>query len=618
MRPRLIWTVFTVVTALVAAAMLWISHNALEIERTERRAHVRAEREESTRLALWRMDSLVAPLIARENARPYFTYGAFYPAERAYTRMFARIQKGDVLLPSPLLTGQSSRVLLHFQIAPGGDLSSPQVPRGNERDLAESAYIDWRDVEEAETRLARLARIVDRETMLSKLEAPPSEALVANTIAAAPPATAGQTADLAAQPGAQAFLGQNDAATQIEQQLQQRQSARNSAEWAARALTYLRTADAQKGAREGVSLEPGVREGAMRPLWVADALLLARRVDVQGATWIQGCWLDAAELRRQLLETAGDLVPGARLEPAPGGDRAEDVGGRRLASLPLRLVPDGLPSDPVGGWTPMRLSLVTAWACGFLAAVAVAALLQGVLTLSERRRVFVSAVTHELRTPLTTFRMYTEMLAEDMVRGEEKRREYLGRLSSEAERLGHLVENVLAFARLDSGRRKVVREAVDLRGWMRDVTSRLAERCERSDLTVRVEGPSPADRAPEPALAVRADTAALEQILLNLVDNACKYASEASGGEVRISLSARDGAARIRVSDDGPGISPRQRRRLFRPFSKSDREAAASAPGVGLGLALSRRLARSLGGDLWLDASAAKGASFVLEVPLAQ
>ncbi len=79
------------------------------------------------------------------------------------------------------------------------------------------------------------------------------------------------------------------------------------------------------------------------------------------------------------------------------------------------------------------------------------------MDLSERRRIFVSAVTHELRTPLTTFRLYTDMLADGMVSGEEKRRSYLERLRGEAQRLSHLVENVLFYARLESGRAGAVR-----------------------------------------------------------------------------------------------------------------------------------------------------------------
>src|ERR1043165_39773 len=97
------------------------------------------------------------------------------------------------------------------------------------------------------------------------------------------------------------------------------------------------------------------------------------------------------------------------------------------------------------------MPLMAAWACIELTIVATAVTLRGIVSLSERRGAFVSAVTHELRTPLTTFKMYSEMLASDMVRDAQKRRQYLETLCSEANRLSHLVENVLAYARLERG-----------------------------------------------------------------------------------------------------------------------------------------------------------------------
>src|SRR5439155_15089133 len=119
---------------------------------------------------------------------------------------------------------------------------------------------------------------------------------------------------------------------------------------------------------------------------------------------------------------------------------------------PVKLNPgETIPLDAAEGLTPVRVSLSIAWLCALLAAGAVAALLLGAVRLSERRGAFVSAVTHELRTPLTTFRMYAEMLAGGMVPDEARRRHYLETLRIEADRLSHLVENVLSYARLERG-----------------------------------------------------------------------------------------------------------------------------------------------------------------------
>ena len=247
-----------------------------------------------------------------------------------------------------------------------------------------------------------------------------------------------------------------------------------------------------------------------------------------------------------------------------------------------------------------------------LAALAVAALLRGVVELSERRHVFVSAVTHELRTPLTTFRLYTDMLADGMVTEEVRRREYITRLRGEAERLGHLVENVLFYARVESGRGEAAREVVDLQTLLPEAQPRLAERAARADLELSV---APREGGP---VHVHVDRSAVEQILLNLVDNACKYASRSTPPRIDVQLETMAGRALVRVRDHGPGLSAAERRRLFQPFSKSDRDAANSAPGIGLGLALSRRLARAQGGDLALDTTGEGGAVFVLSLPLAR
>ena len=102
----------------------------LRLERAERAARGQAALEENARLALWRMDSSLTPLLAQESARPYFHYRAFYPAAGAYSEMFVEPRPGEALVPSPLLREPPPYVLLHFQLAPGGELTSPQVPAG--------------------------------------------------------------------------------------------------------------------------------------------------------------------------------------------------------------------------------------------------------------------------------------------------------------------------------------------------------------------------------------------------------------------------------------------------------------------------------------------------------
>jgi signal transduction histidine kinase len=281
-----------------------------------------------------------------------------------------------------------------------------------------------------------------------------------------------------------------------------------------------------------------------------------------------------------------------------------------LASLPARLVPGSVADEPEQGWSPARLSLAIAWACLTLAAAAVALLLRGALALSERRGTFVSAVTHELRTPLTTFRLYTEMLDEGMVTGADSQRTYFKTLRGEADRLGHLVENVLAFAKLERGRAVDGREIVSAAALLDRLAPRLSLRASQAGMEL-VVGPVDCQTS------VRVDLSVVDQILSNLVDNSVKYAASASDRRIHLDVAPAGRWLTVTVRDHGPGLQPAVVRRLFRPFSKSAQDAAQSAPGVGLGLALSRRLARAQGGDLRLQENGATGACFALAIPAA-
>jgi signal transduction histidine kinase len=343
----------------------------------------------------------------------------------------------------------------------------------------------------------------------------------------------------------------------------------------------------------------------MTPLWLDGRLLLARRITAAGRQYVQGCLLDWPAVRQRLLTTIADLLPKADLRPMPDAPAGSE--SRMLAALPVELVPGGLVEALGGGPSPIVLSLAIAWACVLAAAAAVAALLWGVVRLSGRRAAFVSAVTHELRTPLTTFQLYAEMLAEGMVPDAARQREYLVSLRREADRLAHLVENVLSYARLERGRRRGAVEAIALGELVDRAEERLAARAEQAGMTLVVEGQ---ESAADPV--VLANPSAVEQVLLNLVDNACKYTAGSADKRIHLELRCGPGETGLAIRDHGPGVSPSARRRMFRSFSKSARDAAETAPGIGLGLTLSRRLARDMGGDLRLDPTVAAGARFIL------
>ena len=258
---------------------------------------------------------------------------------------------------------------------------------------------------------------------------------------------------------------------------------------------------------------------------------------------------------------------------------------------------------------------------GLLVAVFVLAILSGGSLLmwqarrnlreARQRTSFVSHVSHELKTPLTTIRMYAEMLAEGRVAAEEKRRTYLETITRESQRLTRLVNNVLDFSRLEQGRKKYQMERLDLAAATREVLDGQADRLREAGLDLAID-------LPEGTAHARLDRDAFAQCLLNLVDNAIKYA--ATGGKLCVRLSRSGGtpaagAWTLSVEDAGPGIPAAHRVKLFEQFQRADESLTAKVAGFGLGLSISRRLLRDQGGDLVFEPAAGGGARFTMILP---
>ena len=525
MSPRGVWAAYAACRMVAAAALAALTHRALEADRSEAAARQEAAVEENVRLALWRIDSALAALVARETANVRATR----------------------LVPPVVET---------FAIDAAG----------RRRTLATAADRD--------------SVRFDAAALVARLPEPP-------------------TGDAPAA-GVDATLLTGLPA----------QQARNAFELQARRQALQQNYAAQQQIVEPAGGGAAAPLAALSAVWAGDALVLARRVP-RGADGdaVEGCVLDWPRLRADLLATIADLLPEATLEPVK--DAAPAIDQRLLAAIPARLVPGEMPRLAPAGWSPMLGTLAAAWGAMAVAAAAVGALLASVLALSERRAAFVSSVTHELRTPLTTFRLYAGLLEEGMVPPAEVPG-YHATLRREADRLTHLVENVLAYARLERGRHAARLVPVSVGDLLAQATARPAERAAQAGFEWRLEADDATRR-----LTVDTDPAAVEQVLFNLVDNACKYGR--SGGHAAIALTAspRGRSLAIAVRDHGPGVTVREAARLFEPFRKSARDAAESTAGVGLGLALSRRLARQMGGDLVHDPPADGGGRFVLILPLA-
>ena len=358
--------------------------------------------------------------------------------------------------------------------------------------------------------------------------------------------------------------------------------------------------------------------GVMQPVWVEENLLLVRPLQELGQTRYQCCWLDWPRIQDALRSEAKDLLPMDEVQFEPIEQEAQVRLGMALTTLPVQLSMDrkqlragfSLDSDPaLQDSSSAGTILSLAWSGYLLSAIVAAFLLRQVVSLSERRANFVSAVTHELRTPLTTFRMYSEMLAGDMV-PPDKQKQYVGTLQTQANRLSHLVENVLQFARLENNPEQGSEQTVQVGPMLDRFVDRLQARAAEEKLTFELHVPNDVNQ-----MEIQTRPVMVEQVLFNLVDNACKYGKPSSTGEIELRLLHDTGRLRMEVSDGGPGVDVGERGRMFQPFHKTDLEAANSEPGVGLGLALCKRMAVSLGGKLAYRENESGGATFELSLP---
>jgi len=601
-RSWLIWATLATCAILVIGAMALLTRNVRATQLDRAKAEARANLEEQTRLALWRMDAAGAAILLQENQRPPADYDP------------NNTQPSLPMANDPL-------VKLHFEVR-NGTLQSPEGKQskhsleqlrqllainGSIPTLLNSAAIAsenaWnnlkKDNDEVKQELTSNPKEVSKGKNPSRYDS--DYQVNFNRQEKAQRTKVLQSQEIASN-GINAYA--NNALTQqaVLPEPEATDNQRGGPAEQVDALANQTLAPANAPGPFTSSSASGLTEiSNMRPVWIGDELLLLRQLKVSNALVFQGLWLDAAALRQRLLAEIPDLLPDARLLTCD--DKANDP--LALVSFPFRLERNqtSLPATE-------RLSkpLLVGWAAVICALIAVAALVQGVMQLSERRASFVSAVTHELRTPLTTFKLYSDMLESGAVK-EEKRGSYLQILSREADRLSHLVENVLAFSRIERGNaRSQVRE-IETGLLLEENRERLEARLNTAGLGLSVDSTS--------TLRVRADTTAVEHILFNLIDNAAKYAANSEPPMVRIDVRKSGRFAEILVTDHGPGIPLSERSRIFHPFHKSAHEAAETKPGVGLGLALSRRLAKAQGGDLLCNGSG-RGAEFILRLPLAR
>ncbi len=222
------------------------------------------------------------------------------------------------------------------------------------------------------------------------------------------------------------------------------------------------------------------------------------------------------------------------------------------------------------------------------------------------RSQFISSVSHELRTPLTLIKGYsTSLLRQDISWDGETQQEFLQIIDEKTDELRDLIDKLLQSAKLEAGALKLEKEPVIIPRLAQRVVEDTALRAKKHKVTLEFAPSFP---------VVEADVRCMEQVLRNLVENAIKYSPE--GGEIVIAGEVKDGKIVVSVSDEGVGIPPEHRDKVFERFYRVYSLLTHSTPGSGLGLSITKGHVEAHGGDVWLESTVGKGSKFYFSLPL--
>ena len=226
---------------------------------------------------------------------------------------------------------------------------------------------------------------------------------------------------------------------------------------------------------------------------------------------------------------------------------------------------------------------------------------------SQAKSDFLASMSHELRTPLGAIIGYMDLLENGMVGPVQPlQKEYFGRVKSAARHLVHIIEEILTFSRVEAGKEPLQLETADAAALTRTVVELFEPQAGSKGLQMRMQ-------LPDSPVMMFTDTTKLRQILINVVGNALKFTE---WGGVDVCVNAPSERVTFVVKDTGPGMTAADLERIFDPFTQIDQSLSRSKGGTGLGLPVSRRLARLLGGDLVVESVPGEGTTFTLWLPL--
>jgi len=338
-------------------------------------------------------------------------------------------------------------------------------------------------------------------------------------------------------------------------------------------------------------------------------VFMIRHVQIEDKHFIQGFQLDEKELIAEVEESAQKFMRedmGFELaKQANGGSAYTAILDFGFGKLILNL----LETDPHRIAT--KISGMRTWYFSIITVVLLAVTLglaslwhnaRAQLRLARKKDDFISAVSHELRTPLTSIRMYSEMLEKNWVKSRDKVVEYYRNMRQESERLSRLIENVLDFSRIQRGRKRYNFNLGDINNCIADVVEMMRPYAAQNGFAIEAQLGELGQAA--------FDGDAVTQIVVNLLDNAIKYARNADDKTVTVRTRLDRRFITIEVEDHGPGIPHRQRKRIFEEFYRIGSESTRETTGTGLGLALVKRFAQAHDGFVEILNARPKGTIF--------